>query len=334
MKLTSTPKPIRFSFEMDGKTFRSLDSLKRHFNPFELERKIKDGSFLRWLEQQGEMVLYNKLSNQKIELNRITEMVYGLKRETVQDKIKEAHSDEKEMLIEYALKQNLLKLKDAERYYLETDPDSSIWQPYEEQLKKSRDARVINRLADVYKKRGLEDDYISLLNYSADKLHNDYAKSQIVLLAKSSYIDGFDVSLIRDRESLIRLIDSKRLWELESASSTCLKFPNKTESQYLKLLKVFVAISINYREKARSSTYVEADEYANVVVSEFKKYRPNPFPETMHMTYKIILYKKTYFAIHREEIKANEKWKNFDIDNTSQSLRDTLYEILKYILRQ
>lgn len=206
MKLSSTPKPIRFSFELDGRTFRSLDAIKADFKPFALKGKIDDGSFLRWLEQQNETELCNTISNRdKMEVADVVEIVYGWSEKNIDSILKNTRNiDNIYNILSYGIERNIIKADTLEEYYLRLDPTNTIWNKCEDILQKSQNSEVILHLAEVFKRRGNYQDYEKLIKYAALTLKDSKAKGYWEEIVGMTMIDGFDVRKIRNKLELIK----------------------------------------------------------------------------------------------------------------------------------
>lgn len=206
MKLSSIPKPIRFSFELDGRTYRSLDAIKADFKPFSLKSKIDDGSFLRWLEQQNETELCDTIRNRgKVEVADVVELVYGWSEKDIDRILKNTRNiDNIYSILSYGIERNIIKANTLDEYYLRLDPTNTIWNKCEDILQKSRNSEVILHLAEVFKRRGNYQDYERLIIYAALTLNDSKAKEYWEDIVGMTMIDDFDVRKIRNKLELIK----------------------------------------------------------------------------------------------------------------------------------
>lgn len=283
MKLSSTPKPIRFSFELDGRTYRSLDAIKADFKPFALKDKIDDGSFLRWLEQQNETELCNTIRNRdKVEVADVVEIVYGLTEEDIEKKLRDKHrkarEKERDDFLSYAIRINMLPLDVLEKCYLQFDPADSVWNGCKEMLEESKKANVINRLAAEYKREGDLDKYKRLIEYAAKELNDEYAKGQLLLLVERNYIDGVDVSKIRHKDDLIEVFKRKMSYQWYNlCNQKCTPQTTPEEKTFLELVRLCVDIckAINNVKRLFPNTYCPRDVIQNEYKRQIKYYLDN-----------------------------------------------------------
>lgn len=345
MKLSSTPKPIRFSFELDGRTFRSLDAIKADFKPFALKDKIDDGSFLRWLEQQNETELCDTIRNRgKVEVADVVEIVYGL---TEEDIVKKLRDKLRKDLLSYAIRINMLPLDVLEKCYLQFDPADSVWNGCKEMLEESKKANVINRLAAEYKREGDLDKYKRLIEYAAKELNDEYAKGQLLLLVERNYIDGVDVSKIRHKDDLIE--DFKRNMSYQwynLCNQKCTPQTTPEEKKFLELVQLCVDIckAINNQKKRYSGSYCPPEKiqaaYKNAITNYLNSAK-NPMLDCAVAINKILDFSDTQrgMGFHLiEDLKDKEPWNSLDFSKLKQRGKTdkpvVLIVILTAILQQ
>lgn len=327
MKLSSTPKPIRFSFELDGRTFRSLDAIKADFKPFALKGKIDDGSFLRWLEQQNETELCNTIRNRdKVEVADVVEIVYGLTGNDIEKELRDKPRKERMDLLSYAIKINMLGLDVLEKCYLQFKPSDPIWDSCKEILEKSRNAKVINRLAAEYKREGNMDKYEKLIEYAAEKLKDEYAKAQWAHLTEPTYnyIDGVNVSRIRFKDDLIEVLKrnmSNQWYNL--CNQKCKPKTTHEEETFLELVQLCgdICQAINHQKKRYSGTYCSPEKIQEVYKKKIIEYKnkktaKNPMLDCAVAINKILdfSYKERGMGFHLiADLKEKEPWNRIDL---------------------
>lgn len=311
MKLSSTPKPIRFSFEMDGRTYRSLDAIKADFKPFALKAKIDDGSFLRWLKQQNEAMFYEKISNLKNkEVGEIVECVYGWKEKEFEGIL---HNTKDETLViqllSYGIKRGILSLVSLEKYYLQIDASNPLWIECEEKLQKSKNSRVINRLAAEYKQRGNIGEYKKLINYSAEKLNDEYAKLQLKKEKTEQFIeflDGLNYNAIRRQNFQEILIGSFYHWgdKLKKLSR------NEEEVRLSEFMEVAASIIIKVRQACRITS---SDSYKDTIEAAVHDYRlkEDAMHKTLDALIDMLVYARSNGMINISKMREYEKMKAF-----------------------
>lgn len=320
MKLSSTPKPIRFSFEMDGKTYRSLDAIKTDFKPFALKAKIDDGSFLRWLEQQNEAMFYEKIRNlQNKEVGEIVEYVYGWKDKELEGKL---HNTKDETLIaqllSYGIKRGILSLVSLEKYYLQIDASNPLWIECEEKLQKSKNPKVINKLAAEYKQRGNIGEYGELMKYAAEKLNDEDAKQQLKKLNDEDvkqqlkdaqakrFLDGLNYNAIR-RQKFVEILSGSfdRWWSLVTLPNR-----NEEEERLSEFLKVAASIIIKVRQ---ANHYFPLEEYKETVESAVGNYRSkeDAMHETLEALIDMLIYAKSNGTINSSKMARYKSMKAF-----------------------
>lgn len=331
MKLSSTPKPIRFSFEMDGKTYRSLDAIKTDFKPFALKAKIDDGSFLRWLEQQNEAMFYEKIRGlQNKEVGEIVECVYGWKEKEFEGIL---HNTKDEALIyrllSYGIKRDILSFVSLEKYYLQIDASNPLWIECEEKLQKSKNPKVINRLAAEYKQRGNMSEYRKLMKYGAEELNDKYAQQQI----KKGTLDGLDYNVIRRQK--IEEILSGSFYQWENKLKVLFPERNKEEVRLSEFIKVAASIIIKVRQ---ANSFLPPELYKVTIKSAVGDYRSkeDAMHETLEALIDILIYAKSCGTINSSKMasyKSMKAFKNMDFKRipamtTTQVIQSFVVSIL------
>lgn len=348
MKLSSTPKPIRFSFELDGRTFRSLDAIKADFKPFALKGKIDDGSFLRWLEQQNETELCNTISNRdKVEVADVVEIVYGWSEKNIDSILKNTRNiDNIYSILSYGIERNIIKANTLEEYYLRLDPTNIIWNKCEDILQKSQNSEVILRLAEVFKRRGNYQDFERLIIYAALTLNDSKAKGYWE--ERMTMIDAFDVWKIRNKLELIKDIqihshlDPAETYQEERFKEIMSNPLNREEMILLELIKLFNNINKEIIEK-KSHYFIrdwQIDEAYKPVLNSYirsrAKYKTlNSVVKTVDKIIQYALKPKQEKRYLIEDIMHKKPWYRINFDSIKEKRpSQVLNEILVALLIQ
>lgn len=352
MKLSSTPKPIRFSFELDGQTYRSLDAIKADFKPFALKAKIDDGSFLRWLEQQNETELCNTIRNRdKVGVAEVVELVYGWSEKNIDSILKNTRNiDNIYSILSYGIERNIIKANTLEEYYLRLDPTNTIWNKCEDILQKSQNSEVILHLAEVFKRRGNYQGFERLIIYAALTLKDSKAKGYWEEIVGMTMIDGFDVRKIRNKLELIKDIQihshlaPSETYKEERFKEIMPNPLNREEMILLELIKLFNNINKRIFEKKSqyfiNVPYMQLNNASRPLLDSYIKSRSkyqtlHSVVETVDKIIRYALKPKQEGRYLIEDIMHKKPWCRINFDSLKEKrLSQVLDEILVALLIQ